>query len=174
MIAAGKTGRDYNTLVEAFSELKCNLKIFCSSNSAPKEMSSFRNIYVTANPLNDNSVSYTTLMMESERALAIAIPLESGDYLAGLTSFLDALALGKPILMTENRYIDINIEEEGFGIWIKRGDVDSWKRAVNYLLSNPTEIVRMGNNANSACASQYNIEFFAKQLAHIILNLGRS
>ena len=53
-------------------------------------------------------------MIESVRV--IAIPLEKQETLAGLTSLLDCLGFGKPVIMTRNPCIDIDIEKEGIGI----------------------------------------------------------
>jgi len=76
--------------------------------------------------------------------------------------------MGKAVIMTRNRQIDIDIEKEGIGIFIKPGDVEGWKRAIYYLLEHPQETEEMGDRARSLCESRYNLEYFSSRLASIL------
>ena len=41
---------------------------------------------------------------------------------------MDCLGIGKPVIMTKNPNIDIDIEKEGIGHWVEPGDVEEWKK----------------------------------------------
>lgn len=47
--------------------------------------------------------------------------------LAGVTSLMDAIGLGRAVLMTCNPHVDLDIEVKGIGFWLDPGDVEGWK-----------------------------------------------
>ena len=72
---------------------------------------------------------------------AIAIPLfDRPNSLVGLTSLMDALGFGRAVLMTYNKFIDIDFEHEGIGFWLNPGDVDGWIDKINWIQNNPDEV----------------------------------
>ena len=77
---------------------------------------------------------------------------------------MDALALGKPLIMTRNRWLDFDPQAEGMGYSIDVGDVDGWRQALQRILSDPALEHRMGQRAR-AIGEQMNAQTFAKQLA---------
>jgi glycosyltransferase involved in cell wall biosynthesis len=166
-VSAGKSARDHDTLAKAFFGINYPLKIYCSAQSAPTISELPSNIIVRFNHPTNNAISYNALLAEYKKAYAIAIPLIDTDGLAGLTSLLDAMAMGKPAIMTKNNQVDIDIEKEGIGIWIDPGDVKGWQEAVTYLLANPQEARAMGNRGYYLCKNKYNLETFSANLARI-------
>jgi phosphoribosylcarboxyaminoimidazole (NCAIR) mutase len=67
--------------------------------------------------------NYPEMMAAYLTARVIAIPLEKSDVsLAGLTSLVDAMAIGRPVIMTRNPFIDLDIEAQGIGRWVEPGD----------------------------------------------------
>jgi glycosyltransferase involved in cell wall biosynthesis len=168
-LSSGKTLRDYNTLCQAFVELNVGLEIFCSQNSQPDiPYFDHSNINITVNPNSiKEGISLVEPLSKYRKAYGVAIPLyENKGLLVGLTSLLDAMAMGKAIIMTRNDFINIDIEKQGIGIWVNPGDVEGWKRAVNYLISHPYEALEMGRKAKELCEEKYNIESFSVQLAN--------
>lgn len=173
ILSVGKTSRDYNTLVKAFKEIDYNLKLYCSADSAPTILNIPSNIKVQFNE-NSSVLSYEELQSEHEKAYAVAIPLdipsERADdvTLIGNTSLLESMAMGKAVVMTRNRQIDIDIEKEGIGIWVEHGDVKGWQQAISHLLENPQETKEMGNRARRLCEEKYNLEIFSSKLAQLL------
>jgi glycosyltransferase involved in cell wall biosynthesis len=172
IISTGKTGRDYNTLVEAFKTIDYPLKIYGAGDSAPTIPDLTPNIFVHNKHANDpNFLSFEELLIEHEKAYAVAIPLyippERADTvtLLGNTSLRDAMAMGKAVVMTRNRQIDIDIEKEKIGIWVEPGDVEGWQKAITYLLDHPEETKEMGNRGRYLCESKYNLDVFSSSLA---------
>lgn len=166
-VSAGKSSRDHDTLVKAFLGINSPLKIYCSAQSAPTISDLPSNIIVQFNHSTNNAISYKDLLAEYKKAYAIAIPLIDTDSLAGLTSLLDAMAMGKPMIMTKNNQVDIDIEKEGIGIWVNPGDVNGWQEAISYLLANPQKAREMGNRGYDLCRNKYNLEVFSANLARI-------
>jgi glycosyltransferase involved in cell wall biosynthesis len=165
IVSAGKTDRDYDTLIEAFAEIPYPLRIHCSSDSGPRSSRPPDHVHVNRGAGGENPVPYRELLREYESALGIAIPLRETPLMAGLTSLLDAMAVGKAVVMTRNPWIDIDIEAEGIGLWVEPGDVGGWRRAITFLLEHPTETREMGRRGRSLCESRYDISRFAAGLA---------
>ncbi|MBW4469056.1 MAG: glycosyltransferase [Stenomitos rutilans HA7619-LM2] len=168
IVSAGKTERDHDTLVNALLHLDCSLQIYCSAHTAPTFKNLPDRITIHASHSAHNAVSYQEILAAYHRAFAIAIPLTSTNNLAGLTSLLDAMAVGKPVIMTRNSHIELDIEKEGIGFWVEPGDVQGWQRAIAYLLANPEEASAIGDRSRHLCATKYNLDTFTNTLARTL------
>ncbi|MCP2728624.1 glycosyltransferase family 4 protein [Limnofasciculus baicalensis] len=173
ILSAGKSDRDYNTLVKAFSSINHSLKIYCSGNSAPTISDFPSNIKIKSeHPKAANVLSFSEMEAEYNKAYAVAIPLKITPKTLrnpiGLTSLLNAMVLGKAVVITRHRQIDIDIEKEGIGIWVEPGDVKGWQEAISYLFEHPSETKEMGKRGRLLCETKYNIEKFSEGLAKIL------
>ncbi len=169
VVSAGKTYRDYNTIIKAFQKINYNLKIYGAENLAYGIPDIPSNVIIS-----NKYLSFEQLIKEYEKAYAIAIPLDISRNSAqtvtqiGSTSLLEAMAMGKAVVMTRNRQIDIDIQKEGIGIFVEPEDVEGWKQAISYLLEHPQETKEMGKRARSLCESTYSYDFFVSNLASIL------
>ena len=171
IISSGKTYRDHDTLVKAFIDQYYHLLLYCTEDSAPTISALSSNIKIEYTHEAENNIlyrAYKEIIADYKKAYAVAIPLNASSNLAGLTSLLDAMAMGKAVIMTRNRYIDIDIEKEGIGIWVEQGDVKGWQQAISYLLEHPSETKEMGKRGRRLCESNYNIEAFSLGLAKVL------
>lgn len=168
IVSAGKTERDHDTLVKACLALDCSLNIYCSAHTAPHLTMLSDRIAVHASHSAHNVVSYQALLTAYRHAFAIAIPLTKTNNLAGLTSLLDAIAVGKPVVMTRNQHIELDIEKEGIGFWVEPGDVQGWQQAIAYLLAHPEEASAMGDRGRRLCQEKYNLDAFTNTLARTL------
>lgn len=173
-MSAGNSNRDYNSLAKAFDGIDCPLQIYCSESSAPTLATMPSNVKVHYNhPTSTTALSWKELIAEYSKAYAIAIPLDippnrsDNSPLWGLTSLLDAMAIGKATVMTKHRQVNIDIEKEGIGIWVEIGDVKGWEKAISYLLEHPQETQKMGKRARILCEDKYNLNIFSQQLADV-------
>ena len=164
VLAAGKTNRDFPTLVEALRDTPWSAAIYCARGNLAKVREPSANVVVQTDETG-HVLDYRELYGRSRRARVIAVPLTAVDALAGLTSVVDALALGKPLIMTRNRWLDFDPQAEGIGYSIDVGDVDGWRQALQRILSDPALEHRMGQQAR-AIGERMNTQTFAKQLAH--------
>lgn len=166
-VSAGKSNRDHDVLVTAADGLNCRIQIYCSEDSRPKVNPLPPNVVLTTGAKRANPASYRELVEVYKQAFAVAIPLNETDALAGLTSLMDALAVGRPVIMTRNPYIDIDIEALGIGIWCDTADGAGWRAALSRLLNNPAEAAQMGRKARQLADEKYNILQFTKDLAAV-------
>ncbi|MBD2167199.1 glycosyltransferase [Calothrix membranacea FACHB-236] len=178
-VSAGNESRDYNTLAQAFNEIDSPLKIYCSRKSAPTINPHSPNIIIQYSQretlaLAWKAISWQDLLSEYAKAYAITIPLYIPPHridttpLYGVTSLLDAMAMGKPVIMTKHRQANIDVEKEKIGLWVEPGDVKGWQQAVNYLLEHPKEAQEMGKRGRILAEQKYNLEIFGSQLARAL------
>jgi glycosyltransferase involved in cell wall biosynthesis len=169
IFSAGKTHRDYDTLIKAFREINYPLRIY-TSKETPTIPELPSNVKLLFSRLNTNRKLF---FEEHEKAYAIAIPLKLSSTGAdsglpiGWTSLLEAMVMGKAVVMTRNPkvQVDLDIEKEGFGLWVEPGDVNGWQQAIRYLLDHPHETQEMGKKARYLCEAKYNMDVFSSKLA---------
>jgi hypothetical protein len=167
VIAAGRTHRDFETLAAAASSTGVATRIFCLEGQAPTHPERFAaNVEIVAQP-EDRWMTTRELLPNLSAAAVHAIPLLRTDYMCGITSLLDALALGKPVIMTRNRHIDIDIEREGIGHWVELGDVEGWRRELEWFAKHEAEAGDMGRRARALVDSGLNSESFADAVMDI-------
>lgn len=113
-ISAGKTLRDYATLRRALSKLNANY------------------IIIGENDARNNEISYFELLKLYSQSKFIVIPMKKlkkdNNLINGLTSFIDALGMGLPVIMSDNSNLGIDIEKEGIGFSYAAGDTDGLVR----------------------------------------------
>jgi glycosyltransferase involved in cell wall biosynthesis len=174
ILSTGKTYRDYKTLLKAIEPLHCQLKISCFDIEGVKAGLSL--------PPNahfyEGVMPWRTVLQEYRKAYAVAIPL--GDYpkkpnnAVGLTVLLEAIAMGRPVVMTRNnlsRYV-MDIEAAGIGLWVETGDVQGWEKALSYLINHPAEAMQMGQRARQLAEQSLNLEVFSSQVATVLQSLS--
>lgn len=173
-VAAGGMNRDYCTLVEAFRKIpEVSLKVFAKyrdyAYDIPKNVT-FENL------MRDCSYNeaYAKLRYHYYNSIAILLPIDYiNDVPNGATVLVEALAMGKPIVITEAETNFIDVEKEGCGLTVKRHDVEGWVNAINYLLQHPEERKRMGERSFQLAKEKYNDEQFShnvlKQIEEMFL-----
>lgn len=173
-LAAGRTGRDFVTFGRAASQTAVPAKILCLDSAVRPAFSTFAANVRVETPGKGHFYNYPQMMREHLDARVIAIPLDhSSDNLAGLTSLVDALALGKPVIMTRNPFIDLDIEAQGIGRWVAPGDVDAWAKAIAWFEMRPEDSLMMGRRARALVEEHgYNSQTFAAQVERHISSLA--
>jgi glycosyltransferase involved in cell wall biosynthesis len=169
IMSAGKTYRDYATLVKAFNNLNFSLKIYSSG----QYLGVINNLEVASNiDVVNGSVSWQEILAAYKKAYAVTIPLDiknkTGCNPIGLTSLIETMAMGKAVIMTRNRAVGIDIEKEGIGIFVEAGDVNGWQQAITYLLENPDVTKEMGKRGRRLCEEKYSLELFSSRLANLL------
>ncbi|MBG29605.1 MAG: hypothetical protein CMI31_06340 [Opitutae bacterium] len=172
-LAIGKTERDYETFLNACGKTKRNFRIIAPREVAQgrKIPSNVRFVECSTDP-PDKAISYEELRAWYGQAKAICIPLHGDpDDTCGYTNLLEAMAMGKPVLMTKSGCLDLDIEKLGFGYWVKAQSADSWIKSLEKLESSPTRIDEMGSAALSLVRSTYNLSTFNKEVTTFILQV---
>ena len=70
--------------------------------------------------------------------------------------------------MTRHRLIDIDIESEQIGHFVDPGDVEGWRRSLQWFEANPGHAVEMGKKARALSEQLWNDQTFASAIARIL------
>lgn len=169
-MAAGSANRDYDTLLKAFSKIDARLKLFGNGSAEFKKYSdnSPQNvkIYNLRNEGIDGEIKIRDYYCSAK---AVLIPiLQKNDVPNGATVLVEALAAGKPVVVTDMDTNFVDVVSEGIGLTVPIGDIDGWIKAINFLETHPEELARMSANARSYAEKNYNYKKMTENLIKII------
>jgi glycosyltransferase involved in cell wall biosynthesis len=176
-VSAGQAGRDFGTFATAAAQAGVEAYIVTHTTTAPPGapggddpqpgVSQHSEGVTLELRRTDDWMSHVDLRDLYRRARAVAIPLERTAYLAGLTSLVDALAMGLPIVMTRTPFIDLDLEAQGVGIWVEPGDVAGWRAALERLRDHPREATEMGARARALVDDGFDSRHFAHEITAV-------
>lgn len=88
------------------------------------------------------------------------------------TKVYEYMALGLPVILTHSAYNDSAMEQYQFGICVDPTNVDEIANAIRYLLDNPEEAHRMGENGRRAVEQEFNWDVEEKKLLKLYEELA--
>jgi glycosyltransferase involved in cell wall biosynthesis len=167
-LACGRTQRDYATLLAAAAHISFPLKLVVPRDSFEK-VKLPPTVEIVGGPssaADDRGISYPELI---ERHLAncraVLIPLqEDQNTTAGLTNAIEALAVGKPVVMTRTGCLDLDVAGNGCGFYVNPGDVEGWTRAMHMLAQDSCLAVEMGRRGRIRAEEYYNTDRFGRDV----------
>lgn len=193
--AVGLEFRDYDTLTRAARGLDAQIRIAAASNWS--HHSAFAG--APELPPNVSAQSYTYLPLRDLYAAArvVVVPLKDVDNQAGITVILEAMAMGKPVVVTATRgQTDVVRDRRnsgrgrmtrewwpGFvdapevaatlghlptGFYVAPGDPDELRRAIQYLLDHPDVAEELGRNGRRVAETLFTLDAFAARFAAVI------
>lgn len=172
-ISTGKERRDMPTLLAAFA--KCSDQHLDLITAADCCGTNYKEMLSVASIPENVSVTINRTMWIPELAerilphKCVCICCKETNYTVGLTTLVEALAFGMPVVISKNPNQPFDAEEEGCGITVDYGDTECWVNAIRRISDNPEEASLMGKRARSLAESTYNIA----NCAHIVANALR-
>ncbi|MDQ1698954.1 MAG: hypothetical protein QOG34_817 [Frankiaceae bacterium] len=177
VVAAGKTGRDFTTLVRALQMSPVPARLWTSRAGLPDVPAGVEVVEPRTAAADPGAAARQFAWVEARDALAaaavIAIPLVSADRLIGLSELADALALGRPVVMTRNPYIDVDLDAIGCGRFVDVGDVAGWAKALDELMSDPQLRGEMGAAGRRYVDETWNSDAFARGVLDLCTAVAR-
>lgn len=172
-LMSGSDSRDFESAIDAFSkESAISFDVYPPSDKLyEKYRSRYDNIQVFK--LEHNNVGYEKVAKATADCKAVIIitkPLRGRKLPSGLTSICEAVALGKPCIITDNPYFSDEMRHAGFAKFVKVGDVEGIRKAIVELEEDPELRLQM-SEAALAYARKYSSENTAKQLVEIFKNV---
>lgn len=173
-IATGKEMRDQHTLIEAFNRTGRALRLFIGINPDPNVPNPNLEAVNNCRPAGNIEVVKVCgllpyeIALEVDRAACVAICCKPTRYTAGLTTLVEALALGLPVICSRNAQMPVDIEAEGCGIAVDYGDVEGWCRAIEYMATHPEEARLMGEKGRAVAESRFNDRQCAREVAEVL------
>lgn len=174
-ISSGMERRDMPTLISAFNNTGLPLRIFSIKSYLGNDYESIigkmelrGNIEVTFN----DRLMIDELTAEVNRAACVVICCQPTNYTVGLTTVVEALALGIPIICSRNPQMPMDLEAEGCGLLVDYGDVGGWERATRFIAEHPEEAERMGKRGRKLAEKLYNIRRCTSEMSAVIKKLA--
>jgi hypothetical protein len=166
----GKTRRDFATLAGATSRQPLPLHLI--NNEAPDGVNWPDKVkLITGGRGGDwQSVSYRDLIHEHySGAAAATIVLQedaTGRYGAGFTQLLEAMALGRPVIVTRTGALadEIDVEKVGCGLHVPPNDAAALADAMRAIADDSGQSWEMGLAGRRLCERVYNIDRFGEAL----------
>lgn len=195
LCAVGLEFRDYDTLVTAMRGLEVDVRIAAASSW------SHHKAFASSPELPPNvtvrGYSYLPLRELYSQSRIVVVPLRNVDNQAGITVILEAMAMGKAVVVTGTRgQTDVirdprydgrgPVEREwwpGFvdalevaprlahlatGYYVAPGDPDELRRTIQHLLDHPALVEEMGRNGRQVVEELFTLDAFAQRFATAI------
>lgn len=177
-ISTGRENRDFVTLIKAFNQIDQTCEIYTTEKIGDKDYRKILEEQLNES-IADNvhlrfvNTGYSDLAEKVNNAMGVVICSFDLPYTVGLTTLVEALALGLPVITTANKNYPIDVECEGVGLAIPFGDVQSWVKAIRFLISHPAEAKEMGEKGRLLAEKLYNLDYFAREVAEELLMMGK-
>ena len=163
VVAAGRENRDYSTLAAACADLP--VKVFIAGGSRFSPGSTWTTPATWPPNFECRRVDYLQLREKYARAQVVVIPVLQTDFQAGITSVLEAMAMGKAVVTTETVGRQPAVRDGYTGLLVPPGDPWALREVVSKLLRDPAERARLGANARRAVLACYSVEAYSRRLA---------
>jgi glycosyltransferase involved in cell wall biosynthesis len=193
--SAGLEFRDYPTLERAVEGLNARVVIGAASHWSKRRNTATG----AAHPSNVevDRFDYPALRQLYARAAVVVVPLDDIDFQAGVTTILEAMAMGKPVVVTHSQGQTDVIEDrrtitrgnnprtrapgllrevaelagvdlEPTGFYVLPGDPDGLRRAIAYLLDRPDERRILGDAGRRTVETLVTVEQFGQRLRALV------
>jgi glycosyltransferase involved in cell wall biosynthesis len=172
--SAGLEFRDYPTLIEAARQLGEGAHVVIAASSPwSKRKNTAEEIEL---PANVHLVSLKPLELRAlyRRAHAVAIPLYDVDFQAGSLVAYEAMACGKPVVITRTRAQGLGdiVSDGDTGLYVPAGDPAAMADALNRLLADPALADAMGRRARDVVERGLNLDTYLDQMLALVQEVG--
>ena len=173
VISTGKENRDVSTLFQAFAATKEKLDLYIAVSCGNINYKNIIDGFTLPDSIHytDGVIPYELAKLVARKSCIVICCLDF-PYTVGLTTLVEAFALGIPVICSRNPNFEIDIDKEGIGITVEYGDVQGWTDAIRYIADHPEEARRMGNNARKLAEERFNLEIFSREIAESLQEIS--
>lgn len=164
--AVGLECRDYPTLLDAVTGLDVRVVIAAASPWSKRSDSTSGR----ALPANVEvcKLDFVQLRDLYARSAFVVMPLEDVAFQAGVTSLLEAMAMGKAVICSRTRgQTDVVVEAET-GTYVAPGEPNALRLAIQGLLQRPDIVEDMGRAARRHAVARYELSAYVDRLADVV------
>lgn len=170
-ISTGKEMRDFPTLITAFNNVGAEIDIYVNEKNGEVD---YKKIFNSMEIKDNIHVHWTNrlapyeISLLVEQADCVVICCQETKYTVGLTTVVEALALGKPIICSRNPQIPVDFDKEGCGISVPYYNIEGWENAIRYMMQHPDEARQMGERGRELARTTYNDRRCAEEVASVL------
>lgn len=161
VFAGGNSMRDYTTLIEAAHNLPAQVTI--AANFGPGSM--------LPSNVRVGSVSHSRFVELMHRASVVVVPLQQGaERSAGQQTYLNAMAMGKAVVVTDSPGARDYILDRKTGIVVPPGMSKELAAAIRWVLNpaNQVEVNRMRERARIEARDRFSPADYADSVLNVV------
>lgn len=158
-------GRDFDTLIEAVDGLPVELVIHTRRKIARSLPPNVR--------VQSHWISYEQLRDLYGQSLAIIVPLKNTIHASGTNGLLEALAMGRPVVVSGATGIVDYVEHQHNAWVVPPQDVKALREGIQRVLEHPQEAQRLGEGARRYSEEKLAMPVYARQIAQLIRAIVR-
>lgn len=169
LVSAGLEKRDYRVLADAVGDLDLDVCATGFSADAKPSGSSLPDVW----PPNFTRRRYewTELADLYRSADAVVVTLVPNIYAAGITTMVEGMASGCPIIVTRTEGLDGYLDDTDAITVVSPGNVEELRNAVVSLINSPERRATMGRRAHEIAEQRYSSEVHVEVLAGMLQRL---
>jgi glycosyltransferase involved in cell wall biosynthesis len=161
IFSAGRSHRDYATLIEAVQGLPVDLII----NARPFNVKGLKpSPNVTINPF----LPYEEFLALMAGSSFIALPLLPARHASGETFMAQAMSAAKAVIVSETYSTSEMIEPGVNGMLVPPGDILALRQAILYLRDHPQERFQIGQTARKHYQERWSFPVVAAKVDHLL------
>lgn len=174
IISVGETNRDFTTLLGAVKRLDQQVKIFASRSLPLPGRAPFDLDHVPHDLASVSCVDEIKLRDEYARAKVVIVPLHSTRTASGVTSLLEGMSMGKPVIVARTAGILDYVEDGKTALTYSPEDAHDLARRIEYLIEDETAREKLGKEARKWVAGRFSTESEGWAIARLLDRIGAS
>jgi glycosyltransferase involved in cell wall biosynthesis len=116
--------------------------------------------------------SYQELKELYATSLFTVVPLVENDMQAGITTIVESMAMGRPVVVSRTRGQVGTVLDGVNGLEVPPGDPGALRRAITWMLEHPEECARMGIEARRRVSREMSMERFVERMSEVVAEVG--
>jgi glycosyltransferase involved in cell wall biosynthesis len=161
--SAGMASRDYATLVAAVAPLDVDLKIAADSPWFRQRLNIRQDLVGRRTEVRSYG-TYAALRELYAESPLVVVPLLDVAHSAGHSVILEAMAMGKPVIVTQTGQPDDFVIDGWNGYRVRPGDVGQLRALITELLDDPTRAAVMGANGRHLVEERFRLGHFVDRM----------
>lgn len=162
ILAVGQEQRDYATLLRAAAGFRLIVVASSPWSTSKIDVDSIGDVEVRSR------IPYTELRALYAGARLVVVPLFDVDYAAGVNAALEAMAMGKALIISQTRGISDYVVPGETAVYTRVGDADNLRDTIQSLWDSPDERRRLGANARRAVEENMNLDHYVQRVVEIM------
>jgi glycosyltransferase involved in cell wall biosynthesis len=168
ILSVGMESRDYPTLLLAAGALPYPLHVVASGWSRGAGFAAADGIDGKGNVTVERGVPTTRLRELYAGCRMLVVPLKSVTYAAGVTAIVEAMAMGKAVVVSASPGILDYVRDGVSGRLVPVGDPGALREAIVDLWEHPERTARMGEHNRAWVESEINMDVFVERVARML------
>jgi glycosyltransferase involved in cell wall biosynthesis len=178
ILSVGSEARDYRTLVRAIEGLDITAVIVVGSAvlrpSGNADTLFGPMVRDTAHASSSARIELRQQITPQElrrlyaQARFVVVALHDVEFDAGVTVITEAMAMGKPVVVTRTRGQADIVRDGENGLYVPPGDAHALRAAIVRLLDNPDESERMGQAGRALVESRHTLDGWVTSVADVV------